>query len=103
MTEIAKSGAEYFIQDIALNHITNKKLLLDIVLNGISNQIKVTAAFKVHDKRILKNLIGELKDDWLRFKIASFIDDRDILRDLALHADDTFIKKRAELRLHNMD
>jgi hypothetical protein len=103
LAEIAKNSNEYFLQDIALNHIVNKDLLNDIILNCKSNKIKVEAALKFNNMQLLRQLGRDIENEWLRFKIASFIDDKEVLRYLVSNTNDAFIKMLAEQRLQNMD
>jgi hypothetical protein len=96
LTKIVLQSGETLHRDIALNYITKKEYLLEIIEHSTRDNDKVEAALNYGDREFLKELFKCIKKEELKYRIARFTNDFELLYELFLHASDSRIRKMAE-------
>ena len=82
-------------RDIALNYITDKRILKKIIKHSKMGKEKAITAIRLGDRRITKMIMSEIEDEELKLRMAQSINDINILSEISLNATDGRIRQLA--------
>lgn len=91
---VIKSG-EPLHRDIALNYITDKRILKKIIKQSKMGKEKAITAIRLGDRRITKKIMSEIEDEELKLRMAQSINDINILSEISSNATDKRIRQLA--------
>ncbi|MBN1949594.1 MAG: hypothetical protein JW801_00220 [Bacteroidales bacterium] len=95
LAEIVLSSQDMLLKEIAANYIDDEEQLRAILETTKVEKDKLMAAFRLGDFSCCRQLISEIKDEHLLFKLAQFLGDNELLRKLAAGASDKVVRRRA--------
>ena len=82
-------------RDRALKHITNKKILKDIVERCNFEKERAETALRLRDQEITKKLIPKILDEKLKLQMAESVNDTETLNEITWNASDNRIRQFA--------
>jgi hypothetical protein len=89
--------------EIALNYITNKKALRNIIENSKIEREKVETALRLGDQHISKKLVPEIQDEELQLRMAQSVNDRGILSKMSGKATNQRVRQMAGEWISELD
>ncbi|MGD2035881.1 MAG: hypothetical protein PVF73_12535 [Bacteroidales bacterium] len=95
LKNLVLNSGEMLIRTRALKYISEKDLLKEISDHCNEEKLKVEAGIVHGDRLLIKSLFGRLQSEELKLRLARYIYEYDLLRELSLKASDNKIRKIA--------
>jgi hypothetical protein len=96
LSNIVLKSKDTLHRDIALNYITNKSILEKIAKGSKMEKDKVFTAIRLGDRNLTKQMIADVEDEELKFRMAQSVNDLNILYEISSSASDSRIRQLAD-------
>jgi hypothetical protein len=95
LAHIVLHSKDLLHRDIALNYITKKDILRELVTRCIFEKDKVEAALRLRDHDVIKKIIPEIENEELKLRLAETINDLKVIAEISRKANDSRIRQLA--------